>query len=257
MIENSKTPRYRFFLEEHCFDRANGKASCEDVKLNHQIRHVLRLSDGDVVQLLDGQGNIYNAQIQMDGRNKLKFAIEQALFLAPPAVVSTIYLPLIKPHRFEWALEKLTEVGISRITPFYSQRCSFKDRGAEKGAEGKSKRWQAICREAAEQCERSYLPLLDDSLSLDQLLSQDSSEVKLILRERSAAPDMVTLLKSLYNKNAFATISILAGPEGGFTEAEQEKIKAQNFTDTTIGGTILRSETACVLAAGLLSTIGF
>ena len=261
MIEKSKTPRYRFFLEAQCFDKASLKAESDDVKLNHQMRHVLRLADGDMVQLLDSEGNIYRASVRMEGRSRLTFDLADGQFFAPPAVISTVYLPLIKAHRFEWALEKLTELGVGRITPVYSQRCTIKAEGskAEKGkaSDSKKQRWQAICREAAEQCERSYLPLIDDTISLDEALRKDSAEVKLLLRERSTAPDMVTLLQSLYNKTRFATIAILAGPEGGFTDEELANIGAQNFTDTTIGGTILRSETACVVAAGLLSAIGF
>jgi 16S rRNA (uracil1498-N3)-methyltransferase len=251
-----KKARYRFFIDPACIDSQSGRASSDENRLSHQVRNVLRLKAGDQAQLLDGLGNLYEAELLNAGRTYIEFALGKVSRQAPSPLQITSCLPLIKAHRFEWALEKLTELGVSRILPFNSERCVVKLKTDE---EGRNRRWQSICKEAAEQCERFYLPELAEPLSLSELVKGNEGALKLILSERSEAPDMVS---TLYNRAAAAKptdtplqIVILSGPEGGFSEDEQALIAANNFKAVSLGRTILRSETACILAAGLASVI--
>ncbi|MBU6450227.1 MAG: 16S rRNA (uracil(1498)-N(3))-methyltransferase [Cyanobacteria bacterium REEB67] len=255
-MAQAKRARYRFFIDPACIDSQSGRASSDESRLSHQVRNVLRLKAGDQAELLDGLGNLYEAQLLNAGRTYIEFALGKVSRQAPPTLKVTSCLPLIKAHRFEWALEKLTELGVSRIAPFYSERCVVK---LKAGEEGRSRRWLSICKEAAEQCERYYLPELAEPLPLSELARRDERALKLILSERSKAPDMVSTLYKRISAakptDAPLEIFILGGPEGGFSEDEQALIVANKFQPVSLGRTILRSETACILAAGLASVI--
>ncbi|NJL71153.1 MAG: RNA methyltransferase [Candidatus Competibacteraceae bacterium] len=164
-----------------------------------------------------------------------------------------VYLPLIKPARFEWALEKLTECGVNTISPVLCKRSTASNSESRQGSK-KEERWQAIIKEAAEQCERLYLPELRSSRSLEQALEEDlalmgpNPRLLLHLSERSDAPNIVPFL---YNSQALngVTVVIVMGPEGGLTEEEKTQLTALHFQPVSLGQEILRTETAAVLAA--------
>ncbi|MBS1990261.1 MAG: 16S rRNA (uracil(1498)-N(3))-methyltransferase [Cyanobacteria bacterium SZAS LIN-3] len=279
----------RFFIEPSCFDHASGLARCDEARLSHQVRNVLRLKEGDCVQLLDGLGNIWPAVLLKAGRTYIEFSLSAAeeqeknggqpatpqsksassadSGSAPLNLISC--LPLIKAHRFEWALEKLCELGVGQILPFQSDRCVVKIKSGERSDEGRTKRWQAICKEAAEQCERLRLPQVSEPLTLSDLLAAKgtTSSLKLLLSERNdQAPDMVSTLYNHLGRTSptgdqytaaagVIDVVILAGPEGGFTDGERALIASHHFLPVSLGATILRSETACIAAAAVASAI--
>jgi 16S rRNA (uracil1498-N3)-methyltransferase len=300
----TRKARSRFFIDPSCIDLGSGTARCDEARLAHQVRNVLRLKVGDQVQLLDGLGQIWEAKLVSAGRTFIEFSLENAAAegaipgatqVARPFRLLSC-LPLIKAQRFEWALEKLCELGVSQILPFHSERCAVKLKADEAS---RGKRWLTICKEASEQCERLLLPELLEPLSLEDLLAAHakgsigspdcggtngggtdgggtngggtngggtdggtSKRLKLILSERNEkAPDMVS---ALYNHLAGANpatgpldLLILSGPEGGFSDNEQKLIAASGFMPVSLGALILRSETACILAAGVVSAINF
>ncbi len=305
LANRSSTPR--FFIAPACIDEASGLARCDEAALSHQVRNVLRLKQGDKVQLLDGAGHLWQAELAGLGRTFIEFCLQSKVrneTVRKPPFRLISCLPLIKAQRFEWALEKLCELGAAKILPFQSERCVVKLKTDESG---RGKRWQSICREASEQCERLFLPELLEPLSLEDLLRQhgqgddsddssnsdgssnsdDSSNssnsgdsvdsvdsvdsgnadtgkargaIKLLLSERnSEAPDMVS---ALYNRLPCASsatapldVIVLSGPEGGFSQEELQMIGSHGFINVTLGALILRSETACTLAAGVVSVI--
>ena len=282
----SRNTRSRFFVDPSCIDRAAGLARCNEPGLSHQVRNVLRLQKGDQVQLLDGLGHLWEARLASADRTFIEFLLESEITgsQAKAPLFSLIScLPMIKAQRFEWALEKLCELGVSQILPFQSDRCMVKLKSTEAG---RSKRWLAICKEASEQCERLSLPELHEPLSLTDLLKkhaqpvkdraqpgahanhqgQDLSppgsavKIKMVLSERNAeAPDMVSTLYNLAlsttETNRPLDVLVLSGPEGGFSDEEQRSIAAHDFCPVSLGDLILRSETACILAAGLVSAV--
>jgi 16S rRNA (uracil1498-N3)-methyltransferase len=307
-VTSQKTPP-RFFIAPSCIDQESGQARCDEPGLSHQVRNVLRLKEGDPVQLLDGLGHIWQAKLVSAGRTFIEFCFEtESLDRTDsdqtakakevegrehfPAFRLVSCLPLIKAQRFEWCLEKLCELGASTIIPFQSERCVVKLKASEAG---RSKRWQSICREASEQCERLFLPELLEPISLEDLLQNHcgpgrqrerggltggssaatssasgtsagdwSGRLKLLLSERNdKAPDMVS---TLYNRQACASsatgplpatcdLYVLAGPEGGFSREELQLIGDYGFANVSLGDLILRSETASILAAGVVSVV--
>jgi 16S rRNA (uracil1498-N3)-methyltransferase len=256
----------RFFLPKDAFNLTSSLAASEDAALVHQISHVLRMSEGDGVLLLDGQGQLFEATIARLKRSRVEFQIvslktsataASALACADDRIISV--LPMIKTARLEWALEKLTEAGVSTIQPMTCERSQVKlqkSEGRDDQDPGK-KRWHHIVQEAAEQCERLTLPeLLPPCELADLLLSfgpTAGADIRLLLSERSQAPDMVSHLYNPDRKQSPRSITILSGPEGGFTDAEKADIEACGFVPVSLGKTILRAETAAIIGAAIAS----
>lgn len=264
-----------FFLAEEIFRRAAGNTHIsnevvlDDAAIVHQMLHVLRLAPGDCAKLLDGQGNMWKAKINLVGRNSITFELLEQLATANTKEQSrcqvVTLLPLLKGPRFEWALEKLTELNVAGIQPFTSTRTVVKVKERE-DSDGRQKRWQNIIREAAEQSERLLLPELAAPLSLAAVLEQQAHisskpALNLLLSERIEAPNIVQFLSSVVGNSSplgntdALRIVILSGPEGGFTAEEKELISAHGFQNISLGKTILRGETAAILAAGIAYAI--
>jgi 16S rRNA (uracil1498-N3)-methyltransferase len=262
-----------FFLPEQAFRKGGGQlgslVEMDDGAVVHQLLHVLRFEQGDLVNLLDGRGNMWLAKIYQSARTLVTFELLELLADAQKECDSTYevisLLPLLKGPRFEWALEKLTELKVDRIIPFASTRTVVKARIKEE-SEGRQRRWQNIIKEAAEQSERLLLPVLDPPLSLEEMLKLEDLDstkgaLNLLLNERDQAPNIVQIIESATSENAtlgnlnFIRICLLGGPEGGFTEEEKNLILASGFQKASLGSTILRGETAAILAAGIAYAI--
>lgn len=263
----NQTRDYRFFVTSGLLSGAadGSLLALRDEALSHQIRNVLRLRDGDSLTLLDGE-QIAKVRLH-DGKQakaghqerRTRTALEHFLVVEiealPPKHGPTlaVAMPLIKPARFEFALEKLTELGVEEILPFYCTRLVAKP---EKQRESMVKiaRMEAIIKEASEQCERLRLPLLHQSRNLtDMLATSRDFEQRILLSERSEAPNLVHHLCNPGGDNTGAPekILLLLGPEGGFTAEELEKI-GKDFSPVSLGKQILRSETAAIVAAALV-----
>ncbi|CAN5174326.1 16S rRNA (uracil(1498)-N(3))-methyltransferase [soil metagenome] len=261
-----------FFLPAQVFlggaDKIGSRVVLDDAAITHQIVHVLRLAEGNLVRLLDGLGNMWKAEICLSGRSATTFELLERLAVAESdaqqkcQIVSM--LPLLKGPRFEWALEKLTELKVDVIMPFSSTRTVVKSKEKEE-SEGRQKRWQNIVREAAEQSERLLLPTLHAPISLGEMLKKNANDssrkaLNLLLSERDQAPNIVQLLSPILLSSEHHSldslrITLLGGPEGGFTEEEKSLILANDFQKVSLGCTILRGETAAILAAGIAYAI--
>lgn len=270
---NQRKSLSHFFLPEQAFKKGEGQVGSlvemNDGAVVHQLQHVLRFEKGDLVHLLDGRGNMWLAEIYQIARSLVTFELlerladSQGKSCANYQVISL--LPLLKGPRFEWALEKLTELKVDRIIPFTSARTVVKAKVKEE-SEGRQRRWQNIVKEAAEQSERLLLPVLDQPLPLEEMLNLEELDstkgaLNLLLSERDQAPNIVQILKSprtasaTLGNQACIRIYLLGGPEGGFSEEEKTLILASGFQKASLGSTILRGETAAILAAGIAYAI--
>lgn len=261
----------RFFIDWSAQQVENDSISIDDADLKHQIQKVLRLRPDTQhetppraqVVLLPGDGRMWAAKLmpgETDSRSVLSFQIvksyqEQASI--SKRFFSRIYMPLIKPARFEMALEKLTELGVDEIVPTQYERSQYK---AQNHKDSKSTRWDAICREAAEQCRRLRLPVVyqattwQDALrNATDALDPDPDRLLILLHETADAPDMVSLLCN--HRHAEQTrLHIFLGPEGGITDAETTSFIDKGAKLARLGDNILRAETAAVVA---LSAVTF
>ena len=216
--------------------------------LAHQLRSVLRLSPGETILLLDNAGFAYPTEILWLDKNAVAGnVLSRETAGGEPPVFLSLYLCALKADKFEWVLQKGVEIGVSRFVPVISNRTIV--RPAEKISR-KYERWQAIIREAAEQCGRGRLPVLDDPHDWSGAV-QEPTGLRLMPWE-AAGTDSLALGAALTIAGAQVECSLLIGPEGGIDEAEAAQAVAAGWQAVTLGPRILRAETAAITAAGLI-----
>jgi len=150
-------------------------------------------------------------------------------------------------ERMELVIEKTTELGVSLIVPWKAERGIGLSEREEKQA--KSKRWPKRARKAARQCRRARIPAIASFTSLEGALEfAEAAEAKIALYEGSEKP----LKDVLDNASGVSVIALLVGPEGGLTENEMGKITKAGFSAVTLGGRVLRAETAGIAAVSIV-----
>ncbi len=221
----------------------------------HQLRNVLRLRPGAQVTALDGTGTEYVVTLTALERDVAAGRIiAQQLARTEPRVSLTLYLCWIKGERFEWVLQKGTELGVSRFVPVLSERTVLRD---PRRLTSKRPRWERIIREAAEQSARGRLPLLSDVLSFPEACREGLQGHDLVLLpwERAEGEPILDIVR--HWPSPLEKIALVVGPEGGFSPAEAAEAEAQGVRVVTMGPRILRAETAGVVAVALaLSELG-
>lgn len=236
---------YRFFVPADSF--RGEKVSIKDAELVHQLGSVLRLRVGDQIVLLDNAGWQYTTLIERIERGGVLGAVQSKdVAGGEPNTQLTLYLALLRPERFEWALQKGTELGITTFVPFTSEH-SIVD--AASMSERKMLRWNKILREAAEQSRRGKIPsLLPLQRFADACQHVKSNNLGLFLWEGGGAQPLRQVLSNVEVTNP-RSIGVLSGPEGGFTEKELETARDYGIIAVTLGPRTLRAETAPLAAA--------
>lgn len=254
----------RFFVNSDAIDLASQIVAIDDAAQVKQIVGVLRLGKGDTIDVLDGMGTIYRVCLSEVGKKIVVCTIEEKLDDVPVLNASlSVAVPLLKGERFEWAIEKLTELGVTEIVPIICHRTVVRptdnDRSAEESP--RIRRWRAIAKEASEQSERATIPHIVAPVLFDDLLKGRATpnlgggvaRTTIFLQERSKAPTLASVLNSNDRVHMLEKdILVITGPEGGFTDDEIASATKQGVTAVSLGKQILRSETAAVCAAALI-----
>jgi 16S rRNA (uracil1498-N3)-methyltransferase len=154
----------------------------------------------------------------------------------------TVYLSIFKFDRMEWALEKLTELGVSGVVPVLAQRS---EQHLAKAAVKRVERWRKIAREAAQQARRIAPPEISDPVVLKKAVAEEQGN-RIVLSE---AEEQLSLKAAL--AGVTPPLALALGPEGGWSEAEQELFAAAGWRAASLGHTILRAETAAVAAVAV------
>ncbi len=210
-------------------------------------RHVqvLRLQPGAVVTLFNGEGGEFEATVQQMGRSHVQVqvgahdAVERE---APRAVHLLVGMPA--NERMDWLVEKATELGVASIQPIVAERSVLKLKGER--AEKKRAHWQGIAMAACEQCGRNRVPAIHEALGLHEWLSLGQAQgTRLVLSLQPGARPLSQAAPG------HGPITLLSGPEGGLSPAEEQAAMAAGFAPVNLGPRVLRSETAplAVLAA--------
>jgi 16S rRNA (uracil1498-N3)-methyltransferase len=205
----------------------------------HYIRTVLRLKKGQSILLFDGSGSEYLCSVAEASRKTVSVQVNESVARSVESPLSvTLGLGISRGDRMDWSVQKSVELGANSITPLLTERCvvQFKD-------EKKSQRlqhWQKIAQHACEQSGRTVLPAFGDIEQLESWVSQQQG-LKVFLD-----PYADTTLNALTPVGQHVTL--LAGPEGGFTDGERELAKATGFIPVRLGQRILRTETAALSA---------
>jgi 16S rRNA (uracil1498-N3)-methyltransferase len=217
--------------------------------LTHQLHTVLRLRQGAKIELLDGSGAVYTVRISaLSSRAGHGVVLAQSEPPGEPSLHLTLYQCSLKADRFEWVLQKGTELGVSRFVPVISRRSVVRPATT---LLKKYDRWNQIVREAAEQCGRTRLPYIGAPLGLREL-PQDDTELYLLPWEATAARGAAGIGEALVAAGSVSRVSLLIGPEGGFDKDEIEVALAANWQVVSLGPRILRAETAALVASTLI-----
>ena len=221
---------------------AGTKLALSDDAANH-VGRVLRMQAGQPLQLFNGDGKNYAATISEVGKKQLLVTIESS---SDNAVESPLRIHLgqgiSRGDRMDFAIQKAVELGVTEITPLFTERCGVK-LDAERLAK-RTEQWQKIAISACEQSGRSVVPTVHTAVSLQQWLASPTKALRLTLDPRAAAT-----IKTL---NPASDIQLVIGPEGGFTDTEVSQTAAAGFTGITLGPRILRTETAALTAISAL-----
>lgn len=208
----------------------------------HLVR-VLRLGDGADLEVFNGRGQRFSARLQAVGKRSAEVELLNAL---PSTTASPLHthlgLVLSKGDRFDYALQKATELGVSAITPLTSERCDLKLKADRQ--EKKWQHWQGVLASACEQCGQDQLPLLGEIHSLERWVSTQDSALKLVLHTAAEKPK--------FPATSPTGVSFLIGPEGGLTDLEVAAACNAGFQSWQLGPRILRTETAPVVMLALL-----
>ncbi len=228
--------RRRFIADEV----ESNRAALTGAHARH-LSHVLRTRIGQQFDIALGdhvrRGTIVNID---DERVEFELGESVETHAAPPIALA---LAIFKFDRFEWALEKCTELGVSRVVPVVSRRT---DVHLAQGANKRAERWRRIVREASEQSRRISTPEITDPVKLRDYLSSENSARKILLAENETGVQLRDLCESE------SDIALAIGPEGGWTPEELKLFADFNWQPASLGKTILRAETAAIAAVSIV-----
>ena len=238
----------RFFVENGV---AGGDTVAIDGALAHRLARVLRLRAGSEIVLFDGSG--IDARVLLDtvgDRTISGSVLGRAPGPAEARVRVHLYQSITKGERFEWLIEKATEIGVARIVPLIAARAVVKTAGDGNRAD----RWRRIAVEAAEQCERSTVPVIDAPTTFESALATAPGILVVPYEEaHESAPNIHAVLAQRIDELfALGEVSLLIGPEGGYEPGEIARAEAVNAAIVTLGERVLRSETAGLVGATLV-----
>lgn len=218
---------------------ADGEAVAYGSVARHLAR-VARLRCGERVEVSD-QARVFRATAISVSAREVRFRLEEQLPAVEPASRLEAAVAIIRYRRFEWAIEKLTELGVQRIVPIIAERSDSKLVGA---APKRVERWRRIAFEAAQQSRRLCSPSIEMPTLLEDVVRAGASAGKLIL-EPGGAP-VCSGCDSGYR--------FLVGPEGGWSAEERRLAAARGFRAVGLGHTVLRTETAAVAMAAICAS---
>jgi len=236
---------HRFFVPPEAIQ--NGVVTFPE-NIARQIFKVLRLQNGNQVIVLDGSTMEFHVKLAEVSTSLVKgYIIDQKLSSSEPSTKVHLYIALTQREKFEWILQKCTEVGVVSFTPVITSRC-LKQNPAE--VEGKYPRWKNIIREAAEQSHRGVVPTLNPVLGYESIQKNSLNPGALGLFFWEEERDFG--LKKILTRNKGSEVNLIIGPEGGLSVGEAELAKKAGYESVSLGDRILRMETAAVVAAALV-----
>ena len=233
---------HRFFLLPECITEDQIRFPAD---ISHQITRVLRLKSENQVTVLDNLGSEFLVNLvainakQCLGRIIQKKQVENEL-----KTKLNLFIALTQREKFEFILQKCTEIGVDSITPIISIRSLV---NSAANWTGKKERWDRILKEAAEQSGRGHIPVLLEPVDFKAAINSHSP-VKLIAWEEEKQKNLKRILEGC----AADQVALLIGPEGGFEEAEIEMAKEAGWLPFSLGKRILRMETAAIVASALI-----
>ena len=234
--------RRRFFVEG--FEAGTATLRGEAA---HHLGRVLRAEPGQLYELSDGQ-HLWLARTETVGRDEIRFSLVEPLAAPLPSVRIDLLLAIVKFDRFEWALEKATELGAAEITPLAAERS---ENGLISAAAKRAERWKRILVESSQQARRLSVPMLHAAAKPRDTFRGATASIKVLLSERSGALHLRELFDPAAPRSSAdgpARVALAIGPEGGWSDAEFASAHDCGFGEASLGTNILRTETAVCAA---------
>ena len=223
-------------------DKKNNELILYESDLHH-IKNVMRYKENDQIEVVFHE-IVYICNIISLDPLKLSIVTEQRES-KDLKVNLTIAISLVQEQKFDLILQKLTELGVTKIIPLKTERTIVKL--DDKKVEKKINRWKIICKEASEQSKRTNIPKIDNIKTLKQIVNE-KAELKLIcsLNEKTQYIDT-------YLKDNIKNILFVIGPEGGFSKDEEKILLNNKFEPVSLGSRVLRVETAAMYVTSIIN----
>lgn len=219
-----------------------------DETTSRHLITVLRLKPSDEVTLFNGKGGEFSATLTTCHQKKAAVMVSSFLDTDRESPLHIhLGIGLSRGDRMDWVIQKATEAGVTEITPLYTERTEVKLKGDR--TEKKMRHWQQVSISACEQSYRTQPPSLHSPISIDNWCNGIQAEKKLVLHHRSQQT-----LREL-KENTVTSVALLIGPEGGLTEQEIQQAENKQFSALTLGPRVLRTETAPIIAIGILQSL--
>lgn len=241
--------RRRFYAPSGAFNSHLRTVTLEADEARH-LRDVLRLKPGDEVYVFDGAGKEFRCAIESSRRNIAVLKVLEEVAPARPEspFQLTLAVALLKSDKFDLVVQKATELGVVRLVPVMTRLADIKLKD-ESDSLKRLSRWRRIALEAAKQSGRALVPeIAMPVLFSDMIGSQQQSDYRVLFSERNG--ESIDSLVPGAESNG--SLTALIGSEGGWTDAELEAARAAGWKVVTLGGRILRAETAAIAVTALL-----
>ena len=243
----TETVMARFFVDAtDVQDNSIFIRSKEDIK---HIAKVLRLKEGDVLEISDSTEWEYEGEIQYLDQEVVELAVlSKQKFSREPEVKVTLFQGIPKQAKMETIVQKCVELGIYSVVPVFMDRTVVVDKGK---FDKKIERWQKVAAEAVKQCRRGIIPEVCDAIKSKDLPEILKSYDKILFPyESETGRNIKDALRELEEKPG--SVAIIIGPEGGFSDKEADSLKAVGADCVSLGKTILRTETAGLAALSMV-----
>ena len=243
--------RRRFYAPPSHFapDKKSLTLSAEETR---HARDVLRLQSGAEIYVFDGVGREFQCSVQTISRTEAEVSVMAEVEPARPEspLDLTLAIALLKGEKFDLVIQKATELGVKRIMPLDTERGDVRLRDGD-SAKKRLTRWQRIALEAAKQTGRAHVPEIDAPIAFNLLLRSASENHGIVLMFSEREGKSLSEAMSSLDPQAAAVIAVV-GPEGGWTDNEIEFAREAEWKIVTLGGRILRAETAGITVVALL-----
>jgi len=232
--------RRRFHAPQSAFNQQTVTLTADEAR---HLRDVLRLKPGDEVYVFDGRGREFRCSISNTKRDSAELRIESEVEPAKPEsqLQLNLCVALLKGEKFDLVVQKATELGVTQVTPLITRYADIHLRDAA-DATKRTARWQRIALEAAKQSGRAFVPEISLPLAFEAALDIEGAGV--MFSERGGE-----VFESL---PVTGSMTALVGSEGGWSDEEIDAARARDFHIVTLGGRILRAETAAIAVTTLL-----
>ena len=199
--------------------------------------NVLRKKEGSLIELFDGKGSSCTAEIISSQKKRVKVKlVEELVFQDRKGIKISLGQSLIKTEPFSFSIQKATELGVTSISPLYTERTVIKLKS--NSTKSRKARWQSIATHACQQCGENWLPGINEIQRLEDWAQAVKAKHKIVLY-----PNAETKLSSLTFDDS---VAIAVGPEGDFTDSEINLLTEKDFLPVKLGERVLRADTAVI-----------